>query len=86
MEPLKQQTGKALHPINETVHLINPANGWLQNCNSRHLQWLAQIVRTQSKYPAYMAPDPENFRGINAVRTLSEGKDLYHRQTDSSRL
>ncbi|HET9430352.1 MAG TPA: penicillin acylase family protein, partial [Chitinophagaceae bacterium] len=25
---------KGLHPINETIQIINPRNGWLQNCNS----------------------------------------------------
>src|SRR4029079_2971124 len=28
----------------------------------------------KENYPAYMAPDGENFRGINAVRVLSEEK------------
>jgi acyl-homoserine lactone acylase PvdQ len=25
---------KGLHEVSETVHLYNPSNGWLQNCNS----------------------------------------------------
>lgn len=25
---------RGLHDVNETVHVYNPTNGWLQNCNS----------------------------------------------------
>lgn len=66
---------KGLHPIGETVHLVNPPNGWLQNCNSSPFTVAGTDSPDPKKYPAYMAPDQENFRGINAVRTLSEGKD-----------
>ena len=59
-----------LHPVDETVHLYNPVNGWLQNCNSTPFTVAGKNSPAQSNYPAYMAPDPENFRGINAVRLL----------------
>lgn len=65
---------KGLHPVSETVHLVNPPNGWLQNCNSSPFTVAGTDSPDPKKYPAYMAPDQENFRGINAVRTLSEGK------------
>ncbi|RYF90999.1 MAG: acylase [Chitinophagaceae bacterium] len=69
---LKATQWKGYHPIDETVHKINPANGWLQNCNATPFT-VAGIYSPQPKnYPPYMAPDGENFRGINAVRTLSE--------------
>jgi hypothetical protein len=38
----------------------------------RHLRLQELIVPKKENYPAYMAPDGENFRGINAVRVLSE--------------
>lgn len=63
---------KGLHPISEIVHLINPPNGWLQNCNSSAFSVAGANSPDPAKYTAYMAPDKENFRGINAVRTLSE--------------
>lgn len=25
---------KGIHPLSETVHLLNPASGWIQNCNA----------------------------------------------------
>ncbi len=63
---------KGYHEINETVMSINPANGWLQNCNSTPFTVAGNNSPKKENYPHYMAPDGENFRGINAVRTLSE--------------
>ena len=60
------------HNISETVHSINPSNGWLQNCNSTPFTVAGNNSPKKENYPAYMAPDDENFRGINAVRVLSE--------------
>ena len=64
---------KGYHNINETVQSINPQNGWLQNCNSTPFTVAGTNSPKKENYPAYMAPDKENFRGINAVRVLSEG-------------
>jgi acyl-homoserine lactone acylase PvdQ len=36
---------KGLHEVSETVHLYNPSNGWLQNCNSTHTQLLEKSKR-----------------------------------------
>ncbi|MBY0534775.1 MAG: penicillin acylase family protein [Chitinophagaceae bacterium] len=63
---------QGLHTIDETVHSINPSNGWLQNCNATPFTVAGNNSPKKSDYPVYMAPDPENFRGINAVRVLSE--------------
>ncbi|MBC7934704.1 MAG: penicillin acylase family protein, partial [Rhizobacter sp.] len=63
---------KGYHAINETVHSINPVNGWLQNCNSTPFTVAGMHSPKKQAYPSYMAPDGENFRGINAARTLSE--------------
>ncbi len=67
---------KGLHTVEETVHLINPSNGWLQNCNATPFTVAGPGSISRKKYPAYMAPDPENFRGVNAVRILS-GRDKF---------
>ena len=66
---------KGLHHVNETVHLYNPANGWLQNCNSTPFSVAGVDSPKKENYPQYMAPDGESFRGINAVRLLSKGND-----------
>jgi acyl-homoserine-lactone acylase len=63
---------KGLHPVNESVHLYNPSNGWLQNCNSTPFTCAGNNSPKKANYPAYMAPDGELFRGINAVRVLDK--------------
>jgi acyl-homoserine lactone acylase PvdQ len=63
---------KGYHNISETVLSINPVNGWLQNCNSTPYTVAGNNSPKKENYPAYMAPDGENFRGINAIRVLSE--------------
>ncbi len=60
------------HSIDQIVQSINPSNGWLQNCNSTPYTVAGINSPKKTNYPAYMAPDGENFRGINAVRVLSK--------------
>ena len=62
---------KGLHTVDETVHVYNPDNGWIQNCNSTPFTSAGVNSPAKSAFPTYMAPDGENFRGINAVRVLS---------------
>ncbi len=62
---------KGLHKVEETVHIYNPPNGWIQNCNSTPFTGAGSNSPKHENYPLYMAPDGENFRGINAVRVLS---------------
>ena len=64
---------KGLHTMDQTIHIINPPNGWLQNCNSTPFTAAGKNSPLKKDYPAYMAPDDENFRGINAVRVLESG-------------
>ena len=63
---------KGLHTVDKTIHIYNPANGWLQNCNSTPFTAAGSNSPKKENYPAYMAPDGENFRGIDAVRVLSK--------------
>jgi acyl-homoserine-lactone acylase len=65
---------RGYHPINETVFSLNPSNGWLQNCNSTPFTVAGNNSPKKKDYPLYMAPDGENFRGVNAIRVLSEEK------------
>lgn len=66
---------KGLHAVDETVHSYNPVNGWLQNCNSTPYTVAGKDSPKKSDYRPYMAPDGENFRGLNAVRVLGSSKD-----------
>jgi acyl-homoserine lactone acylase PvdQ len=73
---IKSTEWNGLHTINESVHIYNPPNGWIQNCNSTPFNVAGKYSPKKENYPIYMAPDGENFRGVNAVRVLSKEK-LY---------
>lgn len=73
---IKSTDWKGLHTVNESVHIYNPPNGWIQNCNSTPFTAAGKYSPKKENYPAYMAPDGENFRGINAVRVLSKRKSF----------
>lgn len=61
-----------MHRLNEIVQSINPSNGWLQNCNATPFTVAGDQSPKARNYPAYMAPDGENGRGITAVALLSK--------------
>lgn len=65
---------KGLHTVDETVHVYNPVNGWLQNCNSTPFSAAGVMSPKKADFPPYMAPDGENFRGVNAVKVLDKEK------------
>src|SRR5436190_3075543 len=67
---------KGLHPLDEIIHVYNPASGWIQNCNSTPFTVSGTSSPKKENYPTYMAPDEENYRAINAERLLSEAKDI----------
>ena len=61
---------KGIHTLDELVHVYDPATGWIQNCNSTPFTVSGSASPKQIYYPAYMAPDGENPRAINAARLL----------------
>jgi len=67
---------QGLHTLDEIVTLTNPETGWLQNCNSTPFTAAAEHSPDPGDYPVYMAPDPENFRGVHALRVLEGVSDL----------
>jgi acyl-homoserine-lactone acylase len=67
---------KGLHTADEIVQVRNPATGWIQNCNATPFTVSGGSSPNEKNYPTYMAPDAENYRGINAVRVLS-GKTMF---------
>lgn len=62
---------KDLHAQSELVHLLNPPEGWIQNCNSNPFTATGKGGPDSLSFPFYMAPDPENYRGIHARRLFS---------------
>jgi acyl-homoserine-lactone acylase len=67
---------KGVHELDEIVHVYNPATGWIQNCNSTPFTISGSSSPERKKYPAYMAPDGENFRALNAARLLGGASDF----------
>jgi acyl-homoserine lactone acylase PvdQ len=67
---------QGLHSVDEIVTLLNPENGWIQNANSTPFTAALQYSPKREDYPVYMAPDPENFRGIHAQRVLTGIKNV----------
>ena len=63
---------RGLHTVDETITILNPPNGWIQNANSTPFTAAAEFSPKREDYPAYMAPDHENFRGVHAVRVLTD--------------
>ena len=67
---------KGLHKVSETITLFNPKNGWIQNTNNWPFTAAGPYSPRQQDYPAYMSENPENPRGIHAVRVLTGQKDF----------
>ncbi len=63
---------KGTHALKDIVQAINPASGFIQNCNSTPYSVSGVSSPLKMNYPKYMAPDGENFRGINAVKVLQQ--------------
>lgn len=64
------------HPVDECITLLNPANGWLQNCNSTPFTAAANYSPKQGNYPKYMSRNQENFRGVHAINLLENGNNF----------
>ncbi|MCW3114049.1 MAG: penicillin amidase [Segetibacter sp.] len=67
---------KGIYPLDQIVHVYNPATGFIQNCNSTPFTVAGKSSPKKENYPVYMAPDGENFRGLNAVRLLSNATNF----------
>ncbi len=67
---------KGLHSVDEQVKILNPATGWIQNCNATPFTVSGEASPKAEDYPFYMAPDEENFRGIHAVRVLKDSSNF----------
>jgi len=65
---------QGLHTVDENILLLNPENGWLQNCNSTPFTAALEFSPKKENYPNYMSIDRENFRGIHAINLLKDSK------------
>ena len=76
MGVILKQTGKGLHALEDNIFVLNPPNGWIQNCNSTPFTSALEYSPKKEDYPAYMYSFPENFRGIHAIPLLTKAEDL----------
>ncbi len=67
---------QGLHPLDEIVHVYNPATGFIINCNSTPFTSSGISSPDKTKYPAYMAPDGQNYRAVNAIHLFSGAKNI----------
>jgi acyl-homoserine-lactone acylase len=67
---------KGIYELDQIVHVYNPSSGFIQNCNSTPFTVSGKSSPKKENYPIYMAPDGQNFRGLNAERLLSHATDL----------
>ena len=62
---------QGLHTVDENILVLNPENGWIQNCNSTPFTSAAEFSPKKEDYPYYMSLDQENFRGVHAIDLLT---------------
>jgi acyl-homoserine-lactone acylase len=58
------------HALKDTITLLNPATGWIQNTNDWPFSASGAASPKRENYPAYMWTRGENPRGIHAVEVL----------------
>ena len=67
---------QGLHSVEEAITVINPPNGWIQNCNSTPFTSAAAYSPKKNEYPNYMSRASENYRAVHAIQLLSKIEKL----------
>ena len=68
-----------LHPIQDHVQLLNPEQGYIQNCNVSPRFMYRNSPLTSAKYPAWLyneAWDKNNTRGMRSIELLDADKSI----------
>ncbi len=60
-----------LTPLDQTPHLLNPANGWIMNTNDWPYSAAGDLSPRRDAYPRYMDMAGENPRGLHATELLT---------------
>jgi penicillin amidase len=67
---------RGYHSIDEIPQLLNPATGWLQNCNGTPFLSSSSGNLDPADYPSYMVQEGDNPRHRQARRILA-GRDVF---------
>nr|WP_243455967.1 penicillin acylase family protein [Sphingosinicella sp. BN140058] len=67
---------RGVHRLEDAPHLLNPANGWIQNTNNWPYSSAGPNSPRAADYPAYMDTFGENARGRHAVSLLGARRDF----------
>lgn len=67
---------QGLHDIDDLIRVHNPPGGWIQNTNNWPFSAAGPDSPAPGRFPAYMWTDPENPRGIHAVKVLQGRRDF----------
>ena len=55
---IKKTDWNGLHTVDETISILNPANGWIQNANSTPFTAAGEFSPKAEDYPTYIAHSP----------------------------
>jgi penicillin amidase len=61
---------KGYHRMEDLPQLLNPATGWMQNCNTSPFLLTSSGNPDSTGFPRYMVMDGDNFRGLTSRRIL----------------
>ncbi|MFL5486243.1 MAG: penicillin acylase family protein, partial [Gemmatimonadaceae bacterium] len=61
---------RGYHTIDQLPELLNPATGWMQNCNTSPFLLTSTGNPDSTKFPRYMVQEGDNWRGVTSRRIL----------------
>jgi acyl-homoserine-lactone acylase len=67
---------RGVHGIEDSPHVIDPPNGWIQNTNNWPYSAAGAYSPKQRDFPAYMDNARESPRGLHAIRVLEGRRDF----------
>ncbi|MEQ9104361.1 MAG: acylase [Rhodothermales bacterium] len=67
---------KGVHSIDESIHIVNPPNGWIQNTNNWPFSATGANSPKKADFPTYMSQNTENARGLHALMVLDGVTDF----------
>lgn len=70
---------RGIHPLEDHVQIVNPAQGYMQNCNISPAQMMEDSPLTPDRYKDYLynvSWDSRNSRGDRALQVLSANNNM----------